>query len=63
MTGEKHPLEPDRALRRFRNIDPGAGDKVGCLGMQMVPIVEEGTIRVGDEVTVLETGEHFYITQ
>jgi hypothetical protein len=29
----------------------------------MVPIKQESTIRVGDELTVLETGEHFYLKQ
>ena len=63
VTGERHPTEPDRTLRSFRNVDAGAGDLVGCLGMQMVPIKQENTIRVGDELTVLETGEHFYLKQ
>jgi len=63
VTGEKHPAEPDRTIRSFRNVDAGAGDLVGCLGMQMVPIKQENIIRVGDELTVLETGEHFYIKQ
>jgi hypothetical protein len=31
--------------------------------MQMVPISRESAMRVGDEVTVLETGEHYYIKQ
>jgi uncharacterized protein YcbX len=63
VSGEKHPTEPDRTIRSFRNVDAGAGDLVGCLGMQMVPIKQESTIRVGDEITVRETGEHFYIKQ
>lgn len=59
-TGERHPAEPDRTLRKYRCIDEGY--KLGaCLGMQMVPATESGIIRVGDSVTVLETGEHFYI--
>lgn len=62
-TGEKHPTEPDKTLRTFRNVDAGAGDLVGCLGMQMVPIEQESTIRVGDELTVLEIGEHLYLKQ
>lgn len=35
----------------------------GCLGMQLVPISKESALRVGDEVTVLEVGEHVYIKQ
>ncbi|KAL1969830.1 hypothetical protein VTN77DRAFT_7339 [Rasamsonia byssochlamydoides] len=59
-TGIRHPTEPDRTLKSFRCID--AGDpKNACLGMQLVPAVEEFTIRVGERISVLETGEHFYI--
>jgi len=63
VTGQRHRLEPDRTLRSVRNIDAGAGDKIGCLGMQMVPWAQESAIQVGDEVQVLEEGEHFYIKQ
>jgi hypothetical protein len=31
------------------------------LGLQLVPAVEKCCIAVGDEVRVLETGEHRYI--
>ncbi|PGG97134.1 hypothetical protein GX51_07483 [Blastomyces parvus] len=59
-TGVRHPVEPDKVLKSFRCID--AGDPYNaCLGMQCVPAVEEFTLRVGDEVKVLEKGEHFYI--
>ena len=61
VTGEKHPSEPDRTLRSFRAVDEGAGPNVGCLGMQMVPVSKESALRVGDEITVLETGEHAII--
>ncbi len=62
-TGERHKAEPNKTLKAFRCID--AGDpKNACLGMQMVPAVEERrVIKVGDEVRVLETGEHTYIKQ
>ncbi|CAG8952385.1 hypothetical protein HYFRA_00001132 [Hymenoscyphus fraxineus] len=63
VTGERHPSEPDRTLRSFRDVDAGAGPNIGCLGVQMVPISKESALRVGDEVTVLETGEHHYIHQ
>lgn len=63
VTGEKHPSQPDRTLRSFRAIDEGAGRNVGCLGVQMVPISRESALRVGDEITVLESGDHCYIKQ
>jgi uncharacterized protein YcbX len=61
FTGQKHASEPDKTLRSFRAVDEGAGPHVGCLGVQMVPISKESAIRVGDEITVLESGEHHYI--
>lgn len=61
-TGEKHPSEPDRTLRSFRNVDAGAPN-VGCLGMQMVPISRDSAMKVGDELTALEHGEHVYKKQ
>jgi len=63
VTGERHPAEPDKTLRSYRNVDEGAGSSIGCLGMQMVPISQESALRVGDEITVLEVGEHVYIKQ
>ena len=62
MTGRKHGSEPNRTLKEFRRVDPG-DPKNACLGMQMVPALEDSQIRVGDEVTVLEIGEHLYIKQ
>ena len=62
-TGKRHPSEPNKTLKDSRRIDDG-DPKNACLGMQMVPGIEDArTIHVGDEVTVLETGEHFYIKQ
>ncbi|PYH96576.1 hypothetical protein BO71DRAFT_439518 [Aspergillus ellipticus CBS 707.79] len=58
-TGSRHRNEPERTLRGYRCIDPG--DKGSCLGMQLVPGVREFTLRVNDPISVLETGEHFYI--
>ncbi len=61
-TGKRHGSEPDRTLKDFRRID--AGDpKNACLGMQMVPALESSQIEVGDEVQILERGEHLYIRQ
>ncbi|KAJ5743584.1 hypothetical protein N7533_008454 [Penicillium manginii] len=60
VTGFRHPVEPDRALKSYRKIDEGDRTNA-CLGMQLVPALPEFVIRVGDEVGVLETGSHRYI--
>ena len=61
-TGIRHRSEPNRTLKEFRRID--GGDPLNaCLGMQMVPALEQSQIRTGDAITVQETGEHFYIKQ
>lgn len=62
IAGDRHPSEPDRTLRAERTVDPGC-PKYGVLGMQMVPLSKESQIRVGDEIVVLEVGEHVYIPQ
>ncbi|MCJ1464279.1 hypothetical protein MMC07_002892 [Pseudocyphellaria aurata] len=62
ITGVRDKTEPYQTLRSYRAIDPGAG-KNACLGMQMVPAEEECTIKVGDFIEVLETGEHYYLKQ
>ncbi|KAJ5577503.1 MOSC N-terminal beta barrel [Penicillium hispanicum] len=59
-TGERHQVEPDRTLKAYRRIDDGDRTNA-CLGMQLVPAQPEFQMRVGDEVCVLETGEHRYI--
>ncbi|KAK3943874.1 hypothetical protein QBC46DRAFT_361615 [Diplogelasinospora grovesii] len=38
-SGSRHPVEPDRALRKFRDVDEGAKGK-GCLGMQLTPLFD-----------------------
>ena len=64
ITGERHASEPDRTLRRERAVDKGAGKGVGCLGVQMVAMVDgRGLVRVGDGVVVKEWGESEYIPQ
>jgi hypothetical protein len=45
-------------MRQYRVIDKGS--KSACLGMQVSPL-EDGGVAVGDEVEVLETGEHFFL--
>lgn len=62
-TAERHAVEPDKTLKSFRCIDDG--DPLNaCLGLQLVP-AESTTFRihVGDEIEVLERGEHHYIKQ
>jgi uncharacterized protein YcbX len=62
-TGERHPSEPDCTLRKQRAIDDGAGANIGCLGMQLVPVLEHSEVKIGDKIKVLSTGEHCYIKQ
>ncbi|KAJ5888969.1 hypothetical protein N7495_009010 [Penicillium taxi] len=59
-TGERHLVEPDRTLKAYRRIDDGDRTNA-CLGMQLVPTIEEFCVRVGDGIEVLEVGEHRYI--
>ncbi|MCJ1456004.1 hypothetical protein MMC28_006361 [Mycoblastus sanguinarius] len=61
-TGKRHASEPNRTLKSFRCIDEG-DPRNACLGMQMVPAIQDSKIKVGDTITVLETGEHLYIKQ
>ncbi|KAF2705633.1 MOSC domain-containing protein [Pleomassaria siparia CBS 279.74] len=49
--------EPGTTMRKHRVIDKGS--KSPCLGMQVTPLTQ-GEIRVGDEIEVLEKGEHFF---
>ncbi|KAE8394523.1 hypothetical protein BDV23DRAFT_190113 [Aspergillus alliaceus] len=59
-TGVRHPVEPDRTLKKWRRVDRGDLTNA-ALGMQAVPAVPEFRVWVGDEVEILETGEHCYI--
>ncbi|KAG6008368.1 hypothetical protein E4U21_004572 [Claviceps maximensis] len=69
-TGVRHSVEPDRSLRRYRDIDAGA-PRMGCLGMQLCPMFPdagtptqlESYVRVGMGVEVLERGPHKYLKQ
>lgn len=58
-TGVRHPNEPYNTLSKIRQVDQGAYPHP-CLGMQMIPLFPQGLLRVGDEITVAETGEHYY---
>ncbi|KAF2261490.1 hypothetical protein CC78DRAFT_348248 [Lojkania enalia] len=57
-TGIADRNEPETTMRGYRVIDQGSSSP--CLGMQIIPLVE-GEVRVGDEVQVLERGEHFFL--
>lgn len=57
QTGIRHESLPDKALRSFRNVDPGLPTH-GCLGMQCTPLQKTSEMKCGDEVTALEHGEH-----
>ncbi|KAK4039044.1 hypothetical protein C8A01DRAFT_16931 [Parachaetomium inaequale] len=69
-TGHRHPVQPDKALRKFREVDEGA-KHMGCLGMQVTPLFPktntpedlESWVEVGMSVQVLERGNHVYIPQ
>lgn len=74
-TGVPHPVEPDRYLRKNRNVDEGA-PQLGCLGMMLTPIFSppskdavgdasllESWVEVGMEIDVLQRGKHVYIRQ
>lgn len=66
-TGIRHGAEPDRAIRKYREVDEGA-PKMGCLGMQLCPVFPksgagvqlQSVLEVGMEVDVLQRGSHFY---
>ena len=61
-TGVRDRNQPYTTLVKKREIDQGAKG-LGCLGMQMVPVEQEGRVKVGDWIEVLERGEHEYIKQ
>lgn len=58
-TGIKDRNEPYSTLTRTRQVDEGANPHP-CLGMQIIPLFQQGVLRVGDEVEVLKSGEHVY---
>jgi uncharacterized protein YcbX len=61
FTAERHPVEPDKTLKSFRCIDDG--DPLNAaLGLQLVPANDRVfEVKVGDELKVMERGEHHYI--
>ena len=61
-TGVRDRNEPYTTLVKKREIDKGAKG-LGCLGMQLVPVKQEGRVTVGDWIEVLDRGEHEYIKQ
>ncbi|KAF4975824.1 hypothetical protein FZEAL_7443 [Fusarium zealandicum] len=69
-TGIRHKAEPDRVMRKFRDVDEGA-PKMGCLGMQLCPMFPDASvpdelqayIEVGMDIGVVQRGHHVYIGQ
>ena len=57
-TGIPDRNEPGTTMRKYRIID--GGSKSPCLGMSVTPF-GLGEIKVGDEIEVLGTGEHFFL--
>ncbi|CAK4033383.1 Mitochondrial amidoxime-reducing component 1 [Lecanosticta acicola] len=58
-SGVKDRNEPHATLKRTRQVDEGAKPHP-CLGLSMIPLFTRGIIRVGDEIDVLQIGEHCY---
>ncbi|KAH7121214.1 MOSC domain-containing protein [Dendryphion nanum] len=52
--------QPSTAMLKYRVIDDGS--KCACLGMQVTPLADGG-IKIGDEVKVLERGEHHFLKE
>jgi uncharacterized protein YcbX len=59
-TGIADRNQPGTTMLKYRVIDKGS--KAACLGMQVTPL-EDGEITVGQGVTVLQTGEHFFLKE
>ncbi|GIZ43244.1 hypothetical protein CKM354_000647600 [Cercospora kikuchii] len=59
QTGIKDRNEPGATLRRTRQVDEGAKPHP-CLGLSLIPLFDRGIFKIGDEVKILETGEHYY---
>jgi uncharacterized protein YcbX len=57
-TGVADANEPSTTMRKYRVIDEGSKNAV--LGMQVTPL-EEGDVKVGDSIEVLETGSHYFL--
>ncbi|KAI8868400.1 MOSC-domain-containing protein [Ramicandelaber brevisporus] len=54
-TGKREGHEPQRTLNGYRRIDPGEKYKA-CVGVNAMSLDVGGSISVGDEVQVIETG-------
>lgn len=57
-TGVADANEPLTTMRKYRVIDEGSKNAV--LGMQVTPL-EDGDVKVGDTIEVLETGSHYFL--
>jgi uncharacterized protein YcbX len=52
--------EPGTTMRKYRVIDKGS--QSACLGMQVTPLTK-GVVEVGDEIELLDKGEHFFLKE
>jgi len=61
-TGIADRNQPYTTMDKYRRIDAGAPN-MPALGLQLTPMEREGkgVVSVGDEIEILETGDHFYI--
>jgi uncharacterized protein YcbX len=59
-TGIVDRNEPGITMRKYRVIDKGSTSP--CLGMQVTPL-GDGRITVGDQIAVLERGEHLFLKE
>ncbi|KAH8728945.1 hypothetical protein GQ44DRAFT_674467 [Phaeosphaeriaceae sp. PMI808] len=57
-TGDADRNEPLTTMRKHRIIDEGS--KHACLGMMVTPL-QQGEIRIGDYVELIETGKHRFL--
>jgi uncharacterized protein YcbX len=51
--------EPYKTMQSFRRIDTGS-QYAPCFGMNLINCDTQFTVKVGDQLTVLERGEHHY---
>ena len=61
-SAERNKVEPDATMRSYRAVDSGAPGGA-CMGLQLVPSREKGTLEVNEIVEVQERGESVYINQ
>jgi uncharacterized protein YcbX len=58
-SGLRDREEPQSTLKKNRVVDEGAKPHA-VLGLSMIPLFKRGWLKVGDQVEVIESGEHVY---